>query len=507
MASSSEAIPVRRGEILVEKYRVESLLGEGGMGVVVAAEHLQLGHTVALKILRRSALDSPDAVERFLREARAAASLQSEHIARVSDVGTLDSGAPFMVMEFLEGIDLARLIDVKGCIPVDDAADYIIQACEALADAHLHGIVHRDLKPANLFLTAKLDGSPLIKVLDFGISKTKLGAPLAEITSTTAIIGSPKYMSPEQMQDSRAVDARSDIWSLGAILYEMLTGTRAFDAPTIATLCVKILQDDAPRPRTLRPSLPAELEAVVMRCLQKDPAARFGTVAELAESLRVFAPLETQSLVSRIARMMAAGPSKPQVPRADRTDARPSATTLAADGSSEGVDSASSLRALRVARRSSTAAVENATPMPTSAIERRTSKPMVIAIVAVTLLIVAFVAVRRAAMQSPASASSPPPASSSAVAAMIAPPIAPVPSASPANSAETTPTASTSATASASSAPPTASTTPPRDARPTAPTATATTTATATATARPTTTATATPTSTGVNDRVLEERR
>ncbi len=303
------AAPLAEGEILAGKYRVLFPLGEGGMGQVFAAEHVQLGHRVALKVLRPSALDSEEAVERFLREGRAAARLQSVHVARVSDVGKLDSGVPYMVMEFLEGRDLAQLLGEHRKLPIDQAVGYIIQAGEAIADAHNNGIVHRDLKPANLFVTTGLDGAPLVKVLDFGISKASslLGAASPQITTTSAIIGSPKYMSPEQMQDSRAVDGRADIWALGSILYEMLAGRVAFDAPTLATTCVQILQADPPPLRRFRDEAPPELEAVVMRCLEKNPDDRFASVAELVQALSPFAP-GSEALVSRIARMKGTRP-------------------------------------------------------------------------------------------------------------------------------------------------------------------------------------------------------
>ncbi|HEY3821928.1 MAG TPA: serine/threonine-protein kinase [Polyangiaceae bacterium] len=321
------AAPLAEGEILAGKYRVLFAIGEGGMGQVFAAEHVQLGHKVALKVLRPSALESEEAVERFLREGRAAARLQSEHVARVSDVGKLDSGVPYMVMEFLEGRDLAQLLGEQGKLPIDQAVGFIIQAGEAIAEAHHHGIVHRDLKPANLFVTTALDGAPLVKVLDFGISKASslLGAASPQITTTSAIIGSPKYMSPEQMQDSRAVDGRADIWALGSILYEMLAGRLAFDAPTLATTCVQILQATPPRVRQSREEVPPGLDEVVMRCLEKNPDERFASVAELVQALSPFAP-ESGTLVARINRMKAS--RSVEAPPPSRRG-RPAATEVA----------------------------------------------------------------------------------------------------------------------------------------------------------------------------------
>src|SRR5580704_2008082 len=201
---------VHRGEVLAGKYRVDRVLGEGGMGVVVAAHHLQLDQKVALKFLLPDALENSDSVARFRREAQAAVKIKSEHVARVTDVGELENGAPYIVMEYLEGSDLADWLREHGPLPIEQAVDFVLQACEALAEAHVLGIVHRDLKPANLFCLQKPDGSVCIKVLDFGISKvlTPGAASSSEMTRTTAFLGSPLYMSPEQLQMSKGVDTR-----------------------------------------------------------------------------------------------------------------------------------------------------------------------------------------------------------------------------------------------------------------------------------------------------------
>jgi len=232
---------VRPGEILAGKYRVERVLGWGGMGVVVAAHHLELDQRVALKFLSPQALASAEIVARFAREARAAVRIKSEHVARVTDVGQLDNGSPFMVMEYLDGVDLSGWLAQKGPLPAEQAVDFVLQACEALAEAHALGIVHRDLKPANLFCIRRADGNLSIKVLDFGISKvTAPGASSSspDMTGTTVIVGSPFYMSPEQMFSSRGVDARTDIWSLGVVLFELLTGALRFES--IAELAVAL---------------------------------------------------------------------------------------------------------------------------------------------------------------------------------------------------------------------------------------------------------------------------
>jgi serine/threonine protein kinase len=285
------------GQIFAGKYEIERLLGLGGMGAVLAARHVELDERVAIKMLLPSAapisLASPQAetVARFVREARAAIKIRNEHVVRILDVARLEDGAPYIVMEYLEGSDLARLAEERGPLPVEDAIDYVVQACEAIGAAHAMGIVHRDLKPANLFLTRTGDGRPCVKVLDFGISK--IGAPGSEggsggsssLTSTATIMGTPCFMSPEQLRATRDVDARADIWSLGAILHALLTGNPPYDGESNADVSAKIIRD-APTPlREVRADVPPALEALVLRCLEKDPAARYADVPALVEAL------------------------------------------------------------------------------------------------------------------------------------------------------------------------------------------------------------------------------
>jgi len=309
-----DASPVAPGQILAGKYRIERVLGEGGMGVVVEAHDTGLERRVAIKFLLPDFVKHVEAKERFIREARAAAKIQSEHVARVIDVSTLETGAPYMVMEFLEGSDLSRVIETSGPMAVEDAALYVIQACEALAEAHAHGIIHRDLKPANLFLAQQAGGSRKIKVLDFGISKTlSAGDPKASgsLTRTSSMMGSPLYMSPEQMKSARDVDLRTDIWALGVILYESLTGNPPFLGNSIPEISAKILLED-PRPVIeLRANVPKELSDLTMRALQKQPDKRFPNVSELAIALLPFAPGRARSNVERITRVLeAAGMTK-----------------------------------------------------------------------------------------------------------------------------------------------------------------------------------------------------
>ncbi len=284
-------MPVHVGEILAGKYQVEDVLGVGGMGVVVAAKHLQLEQKVALKFLRPEAMQSKEAVERFTREARSAVRLKSEHVAKVTDVGTLDSGAPYMVMEYLDGADLSRVVEATGSITIEESVHFVLQACEAIAEAHSLGIIHRDLKPQNLFVTRRVDGQPLVKVLDFGISKTLDTQSGLSLTRTSSIMGSPLYMSPEQMRSSKNVDQRSDIWALGVILYELLTGRVPFEAEAIPELCLKVVQDAAESPKSIRAEIPEGLSAVVLKCLEKNPSNRFANVAEFAAAIEPYSVL------------------------------------------------------------------------------------------------------------------------------------------------------------------------------------------------------------------------
>jgi serine/threonine-protein kinase len=289
MSSAVTDAPVRVGEIVAGKYRVERVLGAGAMGVVVAAMHVDLDERRAIKFMRPSSLGEAANAERFLREARAMARLKSEHVAKIHDVGRLTDGKPYIVMEYLDGADLKSTLEGRGKLPPAEAVHYLLQACEAIAEAHALGIIHRDLKLANLFLTHRVGGKPWIKVLDFGIAKIADDQEQLHMTGTSAMLGTPFYMSPEQMRSTKNVDARTDIWSLGVMLYRMLTGMMPFPGSNITEICASIMADQPSLPAMLEPQILPGLEAAVMRCLEKNPAQRFGSVSELMAALSPFA--------------------------------------------------------------------------------------------------------------------------------------------------------------------------------------------------------------------------
>ena len=297
---SLDAAPVLPGETLAGKYRVERILGRGGMGIVVAARHLELDERVAIKFLLRK--NDETAVARFQREARAAAKVKSEHVCRVYDVARLETGEPYLVMEYLDGIDLADRLRTEHKLPVAKVAAWMIEACSALAEAHAMGIVHRDLKPANIFLARRLDDTFTVKVLDFGISKM---TSVDGMTSTTAVMGTPLYMSPEQVASAKEVDQRTDVWSLGVIMYELASGKPPFSADSIIQLSVKIREQELPPLDTGD----AAFDAIVTKCLAKDPNARWPSVGELAKALAPIAGPSSVELATRAARTSATAKS------------------------------------------------------------------------------------------------------------------------------------------------------------------------------------------------------
>ncbi len=291
------------GDVLLGKYRVERELGRGGMGAVVAARHIELDERVAIKFVLPEHAQNAAFIQRFIREARASARIKSEHVARVSDVGRLAGGEPYMVMEYLEGRDLEQVLTERGPLPISDAVDYVLQGLEAIAEAHSLQIVHRDLKPANMFLTRRADGSACVKILDFGISKvtgeTVIGGSMTK--TSQGMLGSPLYMSPEQLQSAKDVDARTDIWSLGVILFQLLTGEYPFDAESLGQLVAAIFQAQPTPMRSLRPEVPEALEGAVLRCLAKSVDQRYASVAELAAALAPFASRLGRHSAERVA--------------------------------------------------------------------------------------------------------------------------------------------------------------------------------------------------------------
>jgi serine/threonine-protein kinase len=318
-------ITLEPGVVLAGKYQIERVLGQGGMGVVAAAHHIHLEQRVALKLMLPQAMSNPGAVARFVREARAAARISSEHVARVFDVGALPTGEPYIAMEYLDGSDIAQVLASVGRLAHPVAVEYLLQACEALAEAHAFGIIHRDLKPGNLFLVERRDGQRLIKVLDFGISKMDSGAQASTMTQTSALMGSPLYMSPEQMGGAKAVDARSDIWALGVVLYEMLAGEPPFNGETLPQVCAMVLQEPPPPLEQRALGLPLTLYEVVRRCLEKAPAARYQSVTELARALEPIATVRGRHSVERISRVQGGAASSPDTLSVPAVTERPAA--------------------------------------------------------------------------------------------------------------------------------------------------------------------------------------
>jgi len=285
---AEDALPVELGAVVDDRYHTDRVLGVGGMGVVVEATDLSTDRRVAIKFIRSDMLTHADAVERFVREARALLLIQSEHVARVLDVGNVPNGAPFIVMEFLEGQDLEARLRAKGKLSPREAVRIVFEAASAVAVAHAHGILHRDLKPANLFLAHNADGTESVKVLDFGISKLwSVNAASAQtaLTSTRAMLGSPMYMAPQQMTKGVLDDARSDVWSLGVVLYEALSSALPYGGTSVAEVCANVLTLSPIPIEARRADLPLSVRRVIARCLEREPNKRFATAADLRDAL------------------------------------------------------------------------------------------------------------------------------------------------------------------------------------------------------------------------------
>jgi len=280
------------GAILAGKYRVERVLGEGGMGVVLAVRLATTGDRLAMKLVSGEIAEDAVALERFRREARALMRINSAHVVRIVEVGCLPDGTPYMVMEYLEGRSLSQHLAQTGPLPVWQAADFALQICDAFAHAHAFGIVHRDLKPSNLYVVRRPDGVEQLKVIDFGIAKQTGGGTTTagfSLTKTAQLVGSPRYMAPEQIAASKDVDARVDIWSIGVTLYEVLTGHPAFEGKTLVSLYTEITLKQPLPMSHYRSDLPLGLGSVVARCIQKEREDRYCDVAELACALKPFA--------------------------------------------------------------------------------------------------------------------------------------------------------------------------------------------------------------------------
>jgi eukaryotic-like serine/threonine-protein kinase len=361
--------------VVASKYRIERMLAEGGMGLVVAATHLHLGRCVAIKFLRADLGDVHsqwDAFARFLLEAKAVARLRSEHVAHVLDAGVTDDGTPYTVLEYLEGLSLARLLEVQGAFEVTTAVEYAIQVCEGLAEAHSLGIVHRDIKPDNLILVERSPGWRSIKIVDFGISKVALQDMPKVVTGV--IIGTPCYMSPEQLRSTAGVDHRSDIWSLGATLYELLAGQAAFDASqTLPELVAAILEKPSPSLCKVRPEIPDCLAGIVSRCLEKNREARFQNAGDLAMALLEFARPRARVTAERAAAMTPFDTFLPVLESAPKGTAR-AHDSAAEPGALEPTDQAPTGSSLAPVTMAAPEISETPTPPPLTTLGSRLQK-------------------------------------------------------------------------------------------------------------------------------------
>lgn len=297
------------GTRIADRYEVVRALGQGGMGDVVVARHLFLKQLVALKVIRVDTVPDKSMLARFEREAHIIAKFRGENVARVLDAGCTAEGMPFIAMELLSGQDLDAAVRLAGTLPPLAAVGYVLQVCEGLAEAHTMGIVHRDLKPANLFVTTRLDGSALVKILDFGISKAAPGvlgdSTGGQVTSTSATIGSPAFMSPEQLRSSRDVDERTDIWAIGVILYRICSGHLPFEGESITEVIVKVMTEPAPNLRLRASNIPEPLVLLVEDCLAKNREQRPAHVGVVAERLAPLLGAQGHESAQRISRIMA----------------------------------------------------------------------------------------------------------------------------------------------------------------------------------------------------------
>jgi serine/threonine-protein kinase len=319
-ASAKDELPLQPGDVIAGKYQVERVLGRVGVGIVAQVRHAELGQRFRLKYLPLEVCDAPDAVSRFLRGARRAMRLQSEHTARTVDAGRLASGAPYVVTEANAGSDLREVMRVRGILTVNEAVDFVLQASESLAEAHAQGLIHKNLNLTTLFVTWRPDGSHAIKVQDFGVAESLRADPLR----TSDLSGEPVTMmfdsnpqealgclSPEQIRSNPEIDGGADVWALGCILHQLLSGFPVFTATTVPGLLASIAADPATPITAVRSDVPAALESVILRCLEKNRGSRFLSLADLANALRRFASPDAQASVDRITRTLGRGSQAP----------------------------------------------------------------------------------------------------------------------------------------------------------------------------------------------------
>ena len=290
--TSGRVAAARVGELVGGKYRIVRLLAQGGMGVVYEAQHTVVRRRFAVKFMRRDLAERRDILTRFQREAEAAGALESEHVAAAVDFGIAEDGAPYIVMEYLVGESLTALLGREGPLPAGRAADLVSQAGRGMEVAHAAGIIHRDLKPQNLFVCRRQDGTDLLKVLDFGVAKLQTIDEMNAATRTGAVVGTVAYMSPEQARGDKVVDQRSDVYALGAILYELCSARKPHPGESHNAILHHIATQPAVPLESLAPDLPAGFLAIVAGALAADPAARPPSAGALVAALAPFARRE-----------------------------------------------------------------------------------------------------------------------------------------------------------------------------------------------------------------------
>ena len=296
----ADSLPLKPGMVVSGKYRIEEMIAAGGMGAVLLAHHEVLDQKVAIKLMRPKLAREKEAGQRFLREARAAARIESDFVARVTDVDMWED-TPFMVMEYLKGDDLDALIDSEETLTVSDAVDFVMQGLAGLHAAHNIGVIHRDLKPSNLFLVTRSDGRRRVKILDFGISKVlgddSEGLKAGATTSTEAMLGTPRYMSPEQVSSAKDVDVRTDLWAMGLILYELLTKRYPFEGESAGAILAAILTNDVEPAHSIRRDVPKRLDKVIAKLLAKRREERFASAKHALKALAPFGSRRVQALL------------------------------------------------------------------------------------------------------------------------------------------------------------------------------------------------------------------